>query len=264
MSSEDFVKLVQTGIASEVKQFLEDNPTFNVNEDLDGFGNTALHLACADGHHEIISVLLAHQQVNVNQKNNYGDTSFLLGCLYGKVEIVKVLLKDSRVDINMANSYERTPLWCASYWSHVEVIKWMVALRGDELDLDKKGTYWDDGKEYTAIKIARKENEPEVVSLLERFMANPIQTKHELRVELGLIDKDAAELFAMTVFLCDDFLRLKEANSPAARFFTVAKKLPMELQMMLCYRVFGSSKENIKSKDSEVAFNHLAKSFSTY
>jgi hypothetical protein len=78
-------------------------------------------------------------------------------------------------------------------------------------------------------------------------MKNPSETMHETRLELGLEDALSAELFAVTLFLCDDFLKFKEANSPAARFFKMAFQLPMELQMVLCYRVFGSSKGNILS-----------------
>jgi ankyrin repeat protein len=271
MLLEHFLKLVQTGIANEVKQFLEDNPTFNVNEVLYGHGYTALHFACRDDHHEIVSVLLMHPQINVNQKNNKGSTPFLLGCLNGRVEVVKILLKDSRVNINMADDNGCTPLLYASYDGYVEVIKWMIALRGDDLDLDldEKGKYI--GIEYSAIEVARKENKTEVVSLLERFTANPSQARHEFRFELGLIDEDAAELFAMTVFLCDDFLRLKEPttasytvqteNANIICFFDMMSKLPMELQMVLCYRVFGSGKEIIKSKDSEIAFKSLARVF---
>jgi hypothetical protein len=193
---------------------------------------------------------------------------------------VKVLLKNSRVDINMDDDNGCTPLWSASYYGHVEVIKWMIALRGDEVDLEKKGEYWEDGEEYTTIEIARERNVTEVVALLERFMKNQAQTRHEIRVELGLVDENAAELFAMIVFLCDDFLRIKEPSSASSSsssttgatldtataitatwFFKISKKLPMELQMVLCYRVFGSGKENIKSRHSEAAFKHLAKTY---
>jgi hypothetical protein len=86
------------------------------------------------------------------------------------------------------------------------VIKWIIA-RGREItNLDEKGKWI--GKEYTAIEIARARNRTGVVSLLERFVTNSTQTRHELRVELGLVDACGAELFAMTVFLCDDILRL--------------------------------------------------------
>jgi ankyrin repeat protein len=262
MSSKHFLNHVRTGIVNEVKKYLEDNPTFNVNEDLYGSGWTALHIACRFGHHEIVSVLLVHPQININQKNNGGSTPLHRGCLWGKVEVVKVLLRDSRVDINVVDGDGCTPLWWASYHGRVEIIKCVIALRGDELDLEKKREWI--GGEHTAIEIAREENKTEVASLLERFVKDQAQTRHEIRVELGLVDKDAAELFAMMVFLCDDFMKIKEATASglgAARFFNIASQFPMELQMVLCYRVFGSAKENIKSKDSEVAFRQLAKGF---
>jgi hypothetical protein len=211
-------------------------------------------------------VLLAHPQINVNQKSNSGSAPFLIGCWYGEVEVVKILLRDSRVDINMADNDGCTPLWYASCNGRAEMIKWMIALRGDELDLEKKGEY-PDGNEYTAIEVAREKNRTEVVALLERFMANPIQTRHEICIELGLADKDAAELFALIVFHCDDFLKIKapllgdtesETSFSVVCFFNIMSKLPMELQMLLCYRVYGSAKERILSKDSEPAFRALA------
>ena len=102
------------------------------------------------------------------------------------------------------------------------------------------------------------------MSLLERFTANPALTRHELRVKLGVLDELAAEVFALIVFLCDDLLQLKAASNPSdaatPRFFTIASKLPMELQMILCCQAVGSMKQNIPRKDSEAAFKALAKS----
>jgi len=108
----------------------------------------------------------------------------------------------------------------------------------------------------------------EAASLLERFMSNPTLTRHELRVKLGLLDGLAADLFALIVFfLCDDLLQIKPAfttiSNPAAasatRFFATARRLPMELQMILCRRAVGSSKDSVLSKDSEIAFKSLAR-----
>ena len=120
----------------------------------------------------------------------------------------------------------------------------------------------------TALEIARKYKRTEVVTLLESFMRNPAQTRRELRVKLGILDELAAEVFALTVFLCDDLLQLKPAPlastpNPAAtdalRFFTIASKLPMELQMIICHRAIGSMKQNILHKNSEAAFKALAR-----
>jgi len=104
------------------------------------------------------------------------------------------------------------------------------------------------------------------VSVLERFIANPAQTRHELRVKLGVLDALASEIFALAVFLCDDFLQLRAAplasaitTSAATRLFVIAQKLPMELQMILCHRALGSMKQNILHKDSETAFKDLAR-----
>ena len=123
-------------------------------------------------------------------------------------------------------------------------------------------------RDSTALEIAREEGETEVVSLLERFLTNSAQTRHEVRVKL-VPDEVAAEVFALTVFLCDELLRFKPASHLAAtpdhattaatRFFVIAKRLPMELQMILCHYVVGSTKQNILRKDSEAAFISLAR-----
>ena len=91
-------------------------------------------------------------------------------------------------------------------------------------DLYKEGI---DG--LTTLGAAKWSKRSKVASLLERFLANPAQTRRELRVKL------AAERYALIVFLCDGLLKLKPApsssNPAAVRFFTITKRLPMELQM---------------------------------
>ena len=261
MSKKDLQHLIEGGDVEGVKQFLEGNPDFNINGNLE-YGWTALHVASEHDHHEIISVFLAHPDINVNVRNLYASTAFLIACANGKVEVVKLLLRDPRVDINLPDKDGCTPLWYASQNERTEVIKWVIA-SGREINPAMKVKWVGQGS--SAIEIARARSKAEVVSLLERFTRSPALTRHEVRVELGLADKDAAELFAMTVFLCDDYLRIKEPNasdgahlSGTARFFNTIKRLPMELQMVLCYRVYESAKQNIKSKDSEAAFKSLA------
>ena len=81
-----------------------------------------------------------------------------------------------------------------------------------------------------------------------------------MRKELGWYDDAAAERFALVVFVSDGLLQVNDTTpSPAARFFKIAAQLPLELQMVLCFRLLGSLKEIIPGKDSEVAFKSLAK-----
>jgi len=99
-------------------------------------------------------------------------------------------------------------------------------------------------------------------TLLERFKKNPEEIRHQVRVELGLLDDLAAEMFALMVFVSDGLLQVKkpvDTPPPAAKFLNVATQLPLELQMVMCYCFVGSSKEIISGKDSEVAFKDLAK-----
>jgi len=68
-----------------------------------------------------------------------------------------------------------------------------------------------------------------------------------VRVELG--GELAAEMFAQVVFVSDGLLQVNDTTtpSPAARFFSIVKRLPLELQMLLCFRQVGSAKEIIPS-----------------
>jgi len=81
-----------------------------------------------------------------------------------------------------------------------------------------------------------------------------------VRVQLGLLDELAAEMFALVVFVSDGLLQIKDTPPlPAARYFKIARRLPLELQMMLCFRQVGSNKEIIQGKETEMAFKELAR-----
>jgi len=247
------------GRESEVSSLLRNHPEINVNW-TNEYQWTPLHAASLYGHAEIVKLLLAHRSINVNSKSSDGQTPFLFAFLYGRVSVVRVLLKDPRVDVTLEDNDRCTPLWYASRDGRHEVIEWLIASGRDLGDINGKKGKHRDGREYTALEIARERNYTEAVSLLERFVANPALTRHEVRVKLGMLDELAAEVFALTVFLCDDLLQLKPAaDTGALRFFTIAVKLPMELQMILCHRVVGSTKQNILRKDSEDAFKSLAR-----
>jgi len=64
-------------------------------------------------------------------------------------------------------------------------------------------------------------------------------------------------LFALVVFYTDGFLTLNGTGN-TQRFFEIASRLPLELQMVLCSRALGSAKNVITSAMSEPAFRALA------
>jgi len=257
---------VLSGDAKMLAELMRQDPGVNVNEE-DVFGKIPLHYACASGKRSaVIPLLLAHPDIDVNVKDIDGVTPFNLACLNGLTSCVRPLLLDSRVKVNEPSNEGCTPLFWAAHAGHLDVIKWWIA-SGREMDLGIPG----DVDTTDAIGAAKKamiyrieterKRQTEVVTLLERFKSDAAQTRYVIRVELGLLDGVAAEMFAMVVFVSDGILQINDTKTttPAARFFKIARRLPLELQMMLCFRLLGSAKEIIPGKYSEAAFKELAK-----
>jgi len=248
---------VKKGNGKKLAELIKQDPGFKVNMQ-DGEGFTFLHYACnSDSRSPVIPLLLAHPDIDVNVENKDRQTPFYLACFRGHTSCVRELLKDSRVKVNEPKYDGQTPLRHAAYYGHFGVIKWWIA-SGREMYLGKPG---DIGKT-DAIGVAKDEGEKGVVTLLERFQQNPEKTWHQARLELGWYDEMASEMFALVVFVSDGLLQIKDTTTTthAATFFSIAARLPLELQMVLCSRVVGSTKEIIPGKKSEVAFKSLAKS----
>ena len=246
---------VESGDAKKLAALIRQDPDFNVNMVVDGENSNLLHRACFGNHSSpVIPLLLAHPGIDVNVKNKNGSTPFYWACC-GYPSSVCEMLKDSRVMVNEPTVDGFTPLWRAAHFGHLEVIKRWIA-SGREIVLGKPGDHQTD-----AIRVAKVEGKTEVATLLERFKENPVKARHAVRVELGLLDELAAEMFALVVFVSDGLLQINSTTTPslAARYFSIATQLPLELQTVLCYRLVGSGKEIIPGKESEVAFKELAR-----
>jgi len=245
------------GDVFEVKEILKSNPGIDVNWRAEGH-RSALFSSCINDHPSVVAILLAHPDIDVNQiDDDDGWTPFLAACDIGSTRCVRLLLKDSRVQVNGRTTLGNTALRWAACNHHLDIIKWWIA-SGREMDLGQPGNKWTD-----AIGAARESYwGADVVAVLERFKENPEETRDQMRLEVGWDKETAAEVFALVVFVSDGLLRVYLGNQStptrAARFFTIAKRLPLELQMVLSYRVAGSAKEIISRFERETAFKNLA------
>jgi len=247
---------VEEGDVEKMAELMGQDPDFNVNKVQDRVGRTLLHHAsCESDRSAVIPLLRAHPDIDVNMKDSYGMAPFYLACWNGPSSCVR-LLEDSRVKVNETDAEGFTPLFSAVDSARLDNIKWWIA-SGREMDLGNPRDYQTD-----AIGMAKKEKKTEIATLLERFKLNPEETRYQVRVELDWYEKPAAEMFALAVFVSDGLLQINETTtpSPAARFFSIARQLPLELQMVLCHRLVGSAEEIIPGKESEVAFKNLAMS----
>ena len=201
----------------EVERILRENPAIDVNwKEGEWVGYTAIHIACRWGQDSILAILLAHPDIDVNVKDSGQSTPFMLGCSNGQTSCVRLLLKDSRVDVNEPDNVGYTPLKFAAYRGQIDVIKCWIA-SGREMDPGKRGY-----------------EQSQVATLLNGFWENPEKIRHQVRLELGWYDPAAAGVFAFVVFVSYGLLRVKHPTiTPAARFFSIASQLPLELQMVL-------------------------------
>jgi len=252
----DLWQAIFDGKVPAVKKILGANPAINVNwRNLLRGQWTFLNTTCAFGHDTITAMLLAYPAIDVNLKTQHGYTPFMSACYNGQTRCARLLLKDSRIrDFNEARDDGYTPLQWMAYEGYPDIIEWWIA-SGREMDLGQQGN-----DKVDAVAIARR-YQAGIAALLQRFKENPAETRHEVRLRLGWYEEAAAEVLALLVFVSDGLLRTRDgdgADTPAARFFRIAQQLPLELQMVLGYRVVGSAREIVQGKDCEAAFMNLA------
>ena len=259
MSQRKVLAAVQNNQLVELANLVHAHPSVNINWKNE-LGSTPLLQACYFGHHSIVATLLAHPHIDVNFPNILGQSPLLIACKRSGTQVVLQLLNDPRVDVNLADSSSQacSPLWFVAATNRIGLLRWILALRGTQLDLARRC------KKTTALQIAVENGFTKTASLLRDFAATPYQVMQRLQTQLGVCPSAVAHnIFAMIVFLCENLLAISVSSSSsspksaARRFFAIAVQLPIELQMSLCHRVQGSSRDIILSTKSEIAFRVL-------
>jgi len=108
----------------------------------------------------------------------------------------------------------------------------------------------------------RKTNGPQCADLIDDYEGEPEhRVIQRLRCQPGLREYFIGHLFALVVFHSDSFVVVNEktADPDTRRFFRITSQLPLDLQMVLCNRIFGSPRDIILSRDSEPGFRLLAR-----
>jgi len=209
---------------------------------------------------------------------NNEATPFLIASQEGHEEVVSLLLADPRIDPNKPAYDQSTPLWMASQDGHLVVVRHMLA-SGREINTRMKSTFnnktaAEQGRGMGARTIRpadeteeifqrKKINCPLCVDLIDEYEREPehLRVHRRLRRQQGLREYFIGHLFALVVFHADSFVTIKErtADSDTRRFFRITSRLPLDLQMVLCNRIFGSPKDVILSRDSEPGFQLLTR-----
>jgi len=233
-------------------------------------------MACENGHKEVVSLLLADPRIDPNKPNNDGVTPFFKACRKGHKEVVLLLLADPRIDPNQPISDQTTPLWHASQIGDRVLVQHLLASR-KEIDTKMRssfnnttaaeqgramGTATKGADETEEVFQRSKTNGPLCASLIDEYERDPVAVRHRLRRQPGLREYFIGHLFALVVFHSDSFVVINErlAHPDIKRFFRICARLPLEVQMIICNRAFGSPKDIILSRDSEPCFQLLDRS----
>jgi len=252
-------------------------PTCDINTQR--HGASALHLACRLGRGQIVSRLLRHPGVEVNLAaadsavvNERGRTPLHEAvAMSPNSEPLLLLLNDSRTDVNAVDCQNRTALFLAVQRKQHPMVRCLVAFRGETLKLTNKVSMpvpnYDGPRRLVTSAILAFQSDMIVTwQLLFDLEKSRSETIFKTRHELGVTASFVASFFAYIVMTCDDYLRLKARPwgiecEPATlcreRFIRVAKRLPIELQMVLCHRAHHSPGAIVLTKHSEPVFQAI-------
>jgi|GEM_PF-2445749 len=91
----------------EYPDIVQSLANININQK-DNRNNTALMMACKNGHFDIVQYLVEHG-AKINTKNKFNETPLIFACLNERFDMVQYLV-DHGADIHCENNYGQTPL----------------------------------------------------------------------------------------------------------------------------------------------------------
>lgn len=102
-----------------------------------------------------------------------------------------------------------------------------------------------------------------MTQLLRLFWTRPALTRHVLASRIRRLGSHITALFSLIMFLMEGYLRVcavsgRQRHGKPERFFLIASRLPLELQMMLCRRAYGKGGHVIRARDTDAGVAYLA------
>lgn len=184
-----FILAAACGLTDKVKQELNAHKAdIDINQALDD-GSTALHLACKNGHHEIVKILLAQENINVIycysgenysdknatrflSKHNFigatssNDTALISAVKGGHIKIVETLLQNKNIGIDFKNFDGEAALHLAVVLGNIEIIRLLLAAEGGDVNIQTLSGN-------TPLHVAASSANANVVNVLLEAGANP-------------------------------------------------------------------------------------------
>lgn len=247
-------------------------------------GNTPLHCAISDKPRpELFKALINKLRYkDLLLENNVGDTPLHQACRYWDTHSVKVLLRTLHYDaLVIKNDDGDTPLHTAIYGHNRKATRLLLQrLSPDDIAIKCSQGHTpfyasachDNNYDCFELLLAMARIEDSLEfgrseipiydchDLMRDFKKDPMKTKLELIKKTGFLQMQVARCFSLVIGLCDDYFTFNpqtDKNDTMNRFFQISSKLPMEIQMIICNRVFESDGETVKKADLDAAICYL-------
>ena len=250
------------------------DPRVEVNG-ADKDGAPPFYFSCQNGHTAVVELLLADPRLDVNRALNDSLTSFAIACELGFVDVVALLLDDPRVDVNRPQKDVIGPLWFAAQNGHLEVARLLLA-SDRQVDTLKRSTWnrrtaAEQGRavglrnkganDTEEVHHRKKTYGPVIADMIDAFDLDPAGERERLRRVPRTREFFIGRAFALMIFYADGFVTVPPKGPPEVRrLLEICARLPLDLQMVLSNRMFGSGSSIVKSRDSEPGFRWLFRS----
>jgi hypothetical protein len=235
------------GSFNQFKEVLENNPGYDINFLVTNIkfpsylSRSVLHIACSWNKVKQVELLLENPLIDVN--NPPCRTPLHVACEKGFTTITRMLLNHPKINVRITNNDGYLAFDLACIHDKDESILHFLASGKDVSDV--------------FIKSLKKKR---IKTALENHPLNPEGSRYYHAVGLRYTDVTPSHLFVLIVFFCDGYVELPntyQETSGRIRFFKIVRKLPMELQMIVCNRMERLDKKFIDSKLIDLGFRYL-------
>ncbi|KAF3402933.1 hypothetical protein DPV78_003809 [Talaromyces pinophilus] len=120
-----------------------------------------ISIAAADGHEDVVKLLLETGKVDVNSSDRLGYTALYYAIIGQHDAVIHLLLETSKVDMNYKDPRGRTPLHIVSVYCNEAAVRLILERYDDYLYVDSKDDFG-----CTALSIAAEKGSERIVSLL--------------------------------------------------------------------------------------------------
>ncbi|CAG8511845.1 5268_t:CDS:2 [Ambispora leptoticha] len=135
---DEIIACARYGEYKELLECMKSQPTIYLITK-SNFGNTALHMACANGHLEIVTYIIDQLQqlasspstdnskiaLCINIQNEWGNTPLHWSALNGHKEVVELLIKNG-ANVHIKNKAGRTAMYEAQQNNHEKIVEYLL------------------------------------------------------------------------------------------------------------------------------------------